>query len=355
MSLHVFCDHMKEMFQALWQDSESLEFLMPALSFLAIFVGLMLLNYLIRKITRRERWSWMTPILNRFHWPFFLAIAFSFSQLSLLLPSSVQTSVHWIILTIFTWFGARIVMAIVDTGSIRISQKIAQKNKEQSSMIQVVGRLSKIVIAVFAFLFFVSNLGYDITALLAGLGISGIVIAFALQNILDDLFSSLSIYFDRPFNVDDFIIVGGDMGVVKKVGIQSTRIQTLQGQELIIPNKELSNARINNYKRMKERRVVFQFSLPYETPLKKVEALPDTVKKMIDADQGLRSDRVHLISLSEGQYRFEVVYFVLSDDYNLYMDRQHALNLTLLHYFQKHRIKLVPSAAHRIYTSRWKE
>jgi small-conductance mechanosensitive channel len=187
---------------------------------------------------------------------------------------------------------------------------------------------------VFAALLILSNLGYDITALMAGLGIGGIAIALALQNVLEDIFSSLSIYFDKPFVVGDFIILGDDLGEVQKIGIKTTRIKHLQGQELVVSNKELTSTRIHNYGKMKKRRVVFDFGVVYDTPVKKLKKIPDIIKNVVESAGPTTFDRAHFKKFWESSLNFEVVYYITGSDYNAYMDIQESINLAIMEEFE---------------------
>lgn len=182
-------------------------------------------------------------------------------------------------------------------------------------------------------LFVLSNLGVNVTSLIAGLGIGGIAIAFALQGILSDLFASFSIYFDKPFRIGDLIVVGGDTGTVEKIGIKSTRIRTLQGEELVVSNAELTTARIQNFKRMQERRIVAQFGITYETPQKDIEAIPTEVEEIFTALDGGRLDRVHFTSFGDSALIFELVYYVESSVYTDYLDIQQKFNFALMKRF----------------------
>jgi small-conductance mechanosensitive channel len=155
-----------------------------------------------------------------------------------------------------------------------------------------------------------------------------------LQHILSDIFASFSIFFDKPFEVGDFIVVDDNLGVVKKVGIKSTRIQSLWGQEVVISNKELTSARINNYKKMQRRRVQFSFGVTYDTSLQKVEKVLIITKQIIDDINLTEFDRVHFKEYSKYSLNFKVVYYVNSSDYNTYMDIQQEINLSLKKRFE---------------------
>lgn len=196
-----------------------------------------------------------------------------------------------------------------------------------SSMIALIVR---IVLWVMGVIFVLSNVGIEVTSLIAGLGIGGIAIAFALQGVLGDLFASFSIYFDRPFRVGDFIVIGTDMGTVQKIGIKSTRIQTLQGEELVVSNTELTTARVQNFKKMDQRRIVTQFGVTYETPQERLQEIPGVVSRIFEALDGVHLDRVHFASFGDSALIFELVYFVESSDYAVFMDIQQAFNFDLM-------------------------
>jgi small-conductance mechanosensitive channel len=174
------------------------------------------------------------------------------------------------------------------------------------------------------------NLGVNVSALVAGLGIGGIAIGLALQNILGDLFASLSIVLDKPFVVGDFIIVDDFMGTVDSIGVKTTRVRSLGGELLVFANGDLTRSRLRNYKRMAERRVLFGFGVRYETTPEQVEAIPGIVKEIIQAQPRTRFDRAHFKGFGASSLDFEVVYWVLTPDYNPYMDIQQAINLALM-------------------------
>ena len=239
--------------------------------------------------------------------------------------------------------------------SIRLSEpsrlgyhiKKSAENLENVSMIKVLGLFAKIVVWILILLTVLTNLGVEITPLIAGLGVGGIAIALALQVILGDLFNAFVIYFDKPFKEGDFIIIGSDMGVVKNIGIKTTRIAALSGQELVISNSDLTNYRINNYKKMERRRVPFSFGVTYDTPAKKLEKIKTLVgtilenanKKFGEKKAPITLDRVHFKSFGDSSLDYEVVYYVPTADYNKYMDIQEYINLNLIKTFEKEKIE----------------
>ena len=175
-----------------------------------------------------------------------------------------------------------------------------------------------------------SNLGVNITAFVASLGVGGVAVALAVQNILGDLFASLSIAVDKPFEVGDFVIVGSAMGSIEHVGLKSTRIRSLGGEQIVMSNTDLLKQTISNYKRLMERRVVFVFRIPFDTSPDQAAEVPRIIERIVKSSDRLRFDRAHFRSFGDSSLEYEVVYFVLSPDYNLYMDEQQRINLALM-------------------------
>jgi len=180
-----------------------------------------------------------------------------------------------------------------------------------------------------------SNLGVNITAFVASLGVGGIAVALAVQNILGDLFASLSIAVDKPFEVGDFIVIGPLAGTVEHVGLKTTRIRSLGGEQIVMANASMISSTIQNYKRLQERRIVFEFGLSYDTPTEAVKKAPGIVEEAIKAQTQARFDRAHLRGFGKEALEFECVYIVQDPGYNLYMDIQQAINFKLLERFSK--------------------
>lgn len=195
------------------------------------------------------------------------------------------------------------------------------------------------VLWVMGTIFLFDNLGFNVTAVLTGLGVGGIAIALAAQTILGDIFNYFVIFFDRPFEVGDFIIVDDKMGTVEYIGLKTTRIKSLSGEQIIISNSNLTNSRLHNYKRMQERRILFRFGIVYETDIEKVERIPAMVRGIIERQQQTRFDRTHFVKFGDYSLDFEVVFYVLSADYNRYMDIQQTINLELFQTFAKEGVE----------------
>lgn len=198
--------------------------------------------------------------------------------------------------------------------------------------------VGKLVLWALILLFALDNLGVNVTAMVAGLGIGGIAVALAAQNILGDLFASLSIVIDKPFVLGDFIIVEDYMGAVESIGIKTTRIRSLGGEQIVFSNSDLLKARLRNYKRMRERRVVCGFGVLYQTTPEQLEKIPGIMKRIIETQPLTRFDRAHFQKFGESSLDFEVVYWMLDPDYNKYMDTQQAINLALMRAFAKEGI-----------------
>lgn len=253
------------------------------------------------------------------------------------LPSWADMGVTAIFLFAVVWQLIEVVVRFVDYGTARLLEKdrdgdgeVDPNAKTASHMVTLIAR---IVLWSFGGLFVLSNLGIEITSLIAGLGIGGIAIAFALQGILSDLFSSFSLYFDKPFRIGDYIMIGEHSGTVEKIGIKTTRLRTLQGEELVVSNTELTSTRVQNFKKMQERRIAFQFGITYETTHENVKAVPGIVERIFGAVEGATLDRVHFTTYGDSALIFDVVYYVQSADYTEYLDIQQRVNFELMDKF----------------------
>jgi small-conductance mechanosensitive channel len=222
------------------------------------------------------------------------------------------------------WAGAGITFGMKQTISKRMEQ-----DASSTTTLTLLGFVAQLILWVVVFLLILDNLGVNITGLLAGLGIGGIAVALAVQNILGDLLASLSIVLDKPFIIGDFIVVVKLSGTVEHIGLKTTRIRSLSGEQLIFSNNDLLKSRIHNYKRMDERRIIFKFGVVYQTPLEKLRLIKEMVTDIIEKQEGARPDRVHFKEYGDSSLVFEVVYFVANPDFNRYMDVQEKINLEI--------------------------
>lgn len=222
------------------------------------------------------------------------------------------------------WATAAITMFL----TLRRTRQLAEDPGTVAAM-DLVGFLVRLFVWAAVLLVLLDNLGVNITALVAGLGVGGIAVALAAQNVLGDLFSSLSIVFDKPFVVGDFIIVGDLMGTVEHVGLKTTRVRSLSGEQLVFSNTDLLHSRVRNFGRMFERRVVTSIGVTYQTPADKLRRIPEIIRAIVEGQENVRFDRAHFQGFGDSALTFEFVYFVLTPEYNDYMDVQQNINLAL--------------------------
>jgi small-conductance mechanosensitive channel len=201
--------------------------------------------------------------------------------------------------------------------------------------ISIIRFVARVLIWAMVLLLTLDNLGVDITALVAGLGIGGIAVALALQNVLGDLLASLSIALDQPFATGDFLAVGEHLGTVEHIGIKTTRLRSLTGEQIVMSNADLLGSRLRNYGRMSERRVVFSLGVTYETPRAKLREIAPLLRRIISEQEGVRFDRAHFASYGAYSLDFEVVYHVLTPDYGRYMDLQQDINFRIHEAFER--------------------
>jgi small-conductance mechanosensitive channel len=199
-----------------------------------------------------------------------------------------------------------------------------------SNAMGIVGWLVNLAIWSFAFLIILSNLGVDVTALIAGLGIGGIAIGLAAQGIVADLFAALSILFDRPFVKGDFVVIGALTGEIEEIGLKTTRIRALTGEQIVVSNAQLLSRDIHNFRRMSERRTAFKLGVAYDTDAAIVARTPDLLREIVSAQDGVRFERAHLTGFGAAALEFEIVYFVQSRSYQKAMDVHQSILLEIM-------------------------
>ena len=267
----------------------------------------------------------------------YILVSVYISALFLPLPTVVDATLLAVVLFAVVWQSIEIVLCFVSYGAQRFLERdedgdgVVDPNTATASHMVVL--IARIVLWALGGLFVLSNLGIEVTSLIAGLGIGGIAVAFALQGILSDLFASFSLYFDKPFRIGDFIVIGTDSGTVEKIGIKTTRIRTLQGEELVVSNAELTTARVQNFKKMQRRRIASQFGVTYETPHELVKEIPGIVSRIFETIENAKMDRVHFTTFADSSLLFEVVYYIESPDYGVYLDLQQKFNFELMDKF----------------------
>jgi small-conductance mechanosensitive channel len=218
-------------------------------------------------------------------------------------------------------------------------EKARVEDAGRTTSTSALGMAARLVLWVVVLLMILDNLNFNISALVASLGIGGIAVALAMQNILGDIFSSLAIVLDKPFVVGDFIVIDAVSGTVEFIGLKTTRVRSLSGEQIVFSNTDLLGSRIRNYKHMQERRIVFNLTLAYQTTEEQLRAIPKIVQEAVEAEEGVRFERAHFAAFAESSLNFEVVYHVVTPDYNMYMDAQQAINLALFSRFSKEKIQ----------------
>lgn len=238
-----------------------------------------------------------------------------------------------------TYRGVRMLQMAVSYGLEKIYLKGREADPGSVATVKTMSAITNWVIFAGGVVFLLDNMGVNVSAVVAGLGIGGIAVALAAQAVLGDLFASFSIFLDKPFQPGDFIIVGDLMGTVEQIGIKTTRVRSLSGEQLVFSNADLTSSRIRNFKQMFERRALFQFGVVYQTPLDKVKRIPDMVREIIGGIGETRLDRANFFKFGDSSLDFEVVYYVKKPDYNIYMNCQERINLALMERFQKEGIE----------------
>ncbi len=238
---------------------------------------------------------------------------------------------------LFTFLFVRVILSILNHLT-RFYLKRYDDFEQRQKQLKGITVLVNILIWMIAGVFLLDNLGFEISAIVAGLGIGGIAVALAAQVILGDLFSYFVIFFDRPFTIGDFIIVDDKLGVIEYVGIKTTRIRALSGEQLIFSNTDLTNSRVHNYKKMERRRVVFKLGVIYQTEYEKLKLIPTLVREIIERQEGATFDRGHFASYGDFSLNFEFVYYIEGSDYNKYMDIQQSINFEIFKSFENEKI-----------------
>lgn len=270
---------------------------------------------------------------------FILAVALGLARQFLVLPPQADRLVSGIVLVavlaqVGLWGGA---LASLWVDSYLDDQR--RYDPARTSAAQII-RISALTVVWSAVLLVgLSNFGIDITGLVAGLGVGGIAVAFALQSVLKDLFASLAIILDKPFVIGDFIIFDDQLGTVERIGLKTTRVRSLSGEQISVSNDALLNTRLRNFRRMEERRVVFDITAHYGAPIATLERFPAYMKTVIADIDGTRFDRSHLAAFTELGHRFETVYYVLSPDYNVYMDIHQRILLAAANWFEDNELQ----------------
>jgi len=318
------------------------------ISLAIIVIGLIIIR-LIKKFLLNKLYQWASRTetnlddyvvkgVDRFALPVmsFLILYWGINYLTL--ASKLARIVEVATALVVTYFILRLISTTIELVLKSVLNKHGD-GEEKMKQIPGVMLIINMVIWIIGLLMLFSNLGYDVTTIIAGLGIGGIAIALAAQNILGDLFNYFVIFFDRPFEVGDFITVDDKKGTVENIGIKTTRLKSLTGEQLVVSNSDLTKSRLHNFKRMERRRIVFTLGVTYQTKSEQLRVIPELLKQFIEAHDKVTFDRAHFSAYGPSSLNFEVVYFVESAEYNEYMDIQQSINLKIFEEFEKRGIE----------------
>ena len=337
-----------------WESWRTWEIWISQTSFLnfALVIGISAVSYVVLRVLMSSVLArivnWLSTSKGR--WSDYAAEVFQHTSRLLIAAMALQIGLavvelgpvwdarvsHLWFLVLALQFGLWVDAAIAYWKEGVIQDKAGQDNQLTVTMVALMFR---IVLWAVVLLSVLANLGVDITAFVASLGIGGIAIALAVQTLLGDLFASASIGVDKPFKTGHFIVFNDIAGTIEYIGLKTTRIRSLSGEQILCSNTKLLQQTIHNYSRMSERRVVFSLAISFRTPVEKARELPPLIKQAVEAVENTRFDRAHLLMFDDYALRYEVVYYVLSADYNLYMDIQQAINFSLLEELSKRNIK----------------
>jgi small-conductance mechanosensitive channel len=315
---------------------------------LAVSVTILLVRMAEKRfVARWKRAAAATPgtlddvvvdVLDRSLLPLIYYGVFALGILYLELPAWVPRTVQVVGVALVAFYGARVATTVLAHAVNR------GPAKGDVNRVRVAVPIIQVLVWGLALVFLLDNLGVQIGAVIAGLGIGGIAVALAAQAILGDLFSYVAIVFDRPFSIGDYIVVDTFSGTVEHIGIKTTRVRSSTGELIVFGNSNLLAARLRNFRSMYRRRVLFTFGLSYQTPTDTLEKVPDLVRSLMTGMPSVTLDRVHLHALAKESVDFEVVYYIENQDYNLFMDVQQTINLQLKRTFEKLGVELAAPA-----------
>ncbi|MBN1332077.1 mechanosensitive ion channel family protein [Candidatus Dojkabacteria bacterium] len=329
----------------LFNEWEYGRYLQAVLIFVSFYLALVFVRFLIEKSLKKavkktpfDFDDLIVSLLDSFGVVFYFIVSLFAASLVLDIGNQVDLWLKRLISVAVAYYAVKALNTIIRYFFKKYSAA-SLENSQDPTALKVLSAVIQIFIWVLAVLLILQNFGYNISTLLGGLGIVGIAVAFSLQNVLEDIFSFFTIYFDKPFKVGDFIVIGKDSGTVKKIGIKSTRVKTPQGQELIISNKELTGVRVNNYKRMKTRQVKFEFGVTYETSGEKLEKIPEILAEIIGKIELSKHKRTHFRKFGESALIFETVFTIEDSSFEKYVDIRQLINLEVVKRFEKEKIK----------------
>src|SRR5690554_5721788 len=283
--------------------------------------------------------DYIVTSIQRFGIPALYVLLVSSALRYLTLSPRLSLILYYLTIIIITVLIIRFISStvlVLLTKSVRIQSGGEEKVKQLYGVMVIIN----VFIWSVGILFLLNNLGLNVTAIIASLGIGGIAVALAAQNIVGDIFNYFVIFFDRPFEVGDFVAIDDKSGVIEYVGLKTTRVKTLSGEQLVFSNSDLTNSRIHNFKKMERRRVVFKVEVTYQTTHDQLKEIPKLLTEIVLSQKPVTFDRAHFASYGESSLNFEVVYYVESGQYNLFMDIHQNINLAIYEEFEKRGIEI---------------
>jgi len=312
---------------------------------LGIFLGSLIIIIIFKKVilSRLKKWSEKTKTdlddflikeIEKSLMPVIYLGVFLLAVNSLSLNPKVANSIKVITVIIITIILIKVFVSVLKY-AFNIYMDKREYALERKRQLKGISSIVTFLIWSIGLLFLLDNLGFEISTVIAGLGVGGIAIALAAQAVLGDLFSYFVIFFDRPFEIGDYIVVGDKRGVVEYIGVKTTKVRSLGGELLVFRNTDLTDSRIHNFKKMARRRVVFNLGVVYQTKASTLKQIPGIVEKIIDKQENATYERGHFSSYGDSSLNFEFVYYVESSKYVEYMDIQQSINLTIFEEFEK--------------------
>ncbi len=286
------------------------------------------------KFLKEKTGDFSSKFIQQFGWPFTVFLSLIVSARFIDTSFIPEKYLFLGFFIVISFYSLKIIQLFLDL-------IIKPKDEEFTMIVKFIRNSISWIIWFLVLVLIFKNLGFNVSTLLTSFGIIGIIIAFTVQNILLDVFSYFTIYLDKPFKINDFIVVGNESGTVKKIGLKSTRILSLKGEELIFSNRKLLDNVIHNYRRMTKRRKTFEIRVSQDTSLENLKLLLEELKKILKKEKLVEIERVHLRDIEDSFFIFEAVYCVKSNDYNVYMDVQESINFRVKEFLEKNNIKLV--------------
>ena len=312
-----------------------------AVIYIGISIGIyvaynvLIFKYLNSKYENKIANGITDALKNLLSFPLMIIVGIWLGTSVLILPDLLDDIIYWILLIVFSLYLLNSLFVLIES-----ILEIMKEKSTQAHLVDFFEFTLRITISVLIGLWFLNAIGVDINAFLAGLGILGLGFAFALQNVIADLFASITIFVDRPFEIGDTIKIGNDIGTVEKIGLKSTQLRTPLGNQLIISNQELTNQRIHNMKRMNKRKVDLILGVSYETPVDKLEKIPNWIEEIINKYDDTEFGYAYFVEMAASSLNYKVVYHIKNSDAQKWLENQQSINLSILKKFTDENIDI---------------